>query len=175
VDERVPAAVGERGPGRVALGVARQPEQLGVPGRAVAPAVADRLYQVRQELRGGVPDQETVPPALVAGHDVRDARKTQLDQVGAARRVADPDEGVGDAQRAVRHVVEAGFRARAVRPVTPHGVFSAARRQGSAARTANSGSPTARAAKPLPPLPPISSKSSPQRSPSKCERTRAIA
>jgi hypothetical protein len=59
-------------------------------------------------LRVGVRDEKPVRAGLVTRDDVRRTRQGQVDQVGAAGRVAGGGQGVDDAERAVRQVVEPG-------------------------------------------------------------------
>ena len=154
----VPAAVGQRRPGRVAEHRTEQPEDLGVAGRAVAPAVAVALDAVRLVLRVGVRDQEARRAGLVAGHHVRGAGRRELDQVGAARRPADGGQRVARCPACRARCGEAGPACRpATSQCTPPAVGSAVRRYGVTASSASSTSPVASAPSAIPALPPSSS------------------
>ncbi|MDQ1034617.1 hypothetical protein QFZ75_001033 [Streptomyces sp. V3I8] len=70
----------------------------------------------REGLRGGVHHQEVCGSCFVARHDVRDADRRRLDQVGTAGGPAHPGERQDDAGRAVPDGVQTGVGARAVGP-----------------------------------------------------------
>ncbi len=115
----VPAPLGQGRPGRVAGDLREPAERLGIPGRAVAPAVAVTLDQFRLELGIGVRDEEALWPGLVPRDDVGRAGQGQGHQVGPAGRLTGGSERADDAEGAVRDVVEPGGVAGPHFPVHP--------------------------------------------------------
>ena len=151
---RVPAAVRQNRPCRVAGHLAEQPEHLGVAGRPVAPAVAVALDQLRPVLRVGVRDQEAIRARLVAAHHIRGAGQRKLGQVGPAGRVTHGGQRQDNAQGAVRDVMKRAGVPTRTSQCTPPAVGRLC--AGTASRPAPPGRdrPTDKAPSAIPALPP---------------------